>query len=258
MEGLFYFTALCFFVTSSTLMTNENENKKSMEDNFCYREDFKYTHKNPYHDKLEIFDTFVLRDEMAETNVGKWNQDVFKNDLPIEVEIGTGYGEFMIEYCQNNPKVNFIGLDHRFKRSFGVAKKLNELEHRNFRYLRARGERLEFMFGENEVQSVFYFFPDPWPKTRHHKKRLFQKPFLNACHKVLKPGGTLFVKTDHDGYFEWMLDALKDETRFQVELQSRNLRSEFPDHFLSKYTTKFEKIFLSQGTLIKSVVLKKL
>lgn len=228
---------------------------KKMEDNFCYQKDFKYSHKNPYHEKLEVFDSFVLRDEAAETNVGKWNEH-FGNMQPLEVEIGTGYGEFMLDYCQKNPGINFIGLDHRFKRSFALAQKLNKLEHKNFRYLRARGERLQFMFDESEVQSVFYFFPDPWPKKRHNKKRLFQKPFLDACHKILRPGGTLFVKTDHDDYFEWMLKELKDEKRFEILLESRDLRSEFPDHFLSQFTTKFEKIFLGQGTLIKSIVLK--
>jgi tRNA (guanine-N7-)-methyltransferase len=231
--------------------------RKTISDNFCYRPDFKYTHDNPYHEKLAVFDSFVLRDEAAETNVGRW-KDLFQSPAPIEVEIGTGYGEFMLEYCQKNPGINFIGLDHRFKRSYGLATKLNKLEHKNFRYLRARGERLEFMFDESEVQSIFYFFPDPWPKSRHHKKRLFQKPFLDACHKVLKPGGTLFVKTDHDGYFEWMLDHLKDDSRFEIILQSHNLREEYPEHFLSQFTTKFEKIFLGQGTLIKSVVLRNL
>lgn len=230
--------------------------KKTIDDNFCYRPDFKYSHDNPYHDKLEAFDKFVLRDEEAETNQGKWNK-LFGNENPIEVEIGTGYGDFMMDYTQENPGINFIGLDHRFKRSYSVAQKLEKLEHQNFRYLRARGERLEFMFDENEVQSVFYFFPDPWPKNRHHKKRLFQKPFLNACYKVLKPGGTLYVKTDHDGYFDFMLNHLKDETRFDILLESRDLRKEYPEHFLSLFTTKFEKIFLSQGTLIKSIVLRK-
>jgi tRNA (guanine-N7-)-methyltransferase len=236
-------------------MTTPNA-KKTIDDNFAYRQEFKYTHDNPYHDKLAGFDHFVLRDEEAETNVGRWNEHIFKNELPIEIEIGTGYGEFMIEYCQKNPEVNFIGLDHRFKRSFALAKKLDKIDIKNFRYLRARGERLEFMFNESEVQSVFYFFPDPWPKTRHNKKRLFQKPFLNACHKVLKPGGTLFIKTDHDGYFEWMLDHLKDEKRFEIVMQSRDLRKEYPENFLAQFTTKFEKIFLAQGTLIKSIVLR--
>jgi tRNA (guanine-N7-)-methyltransferase len=227
-----------------------------MTQSHCYKEDFKYTHDNPYHDRLAVYDSFVLRDEEAESNVSKWNDHIFKNTQPVEVEIGTGYGEFMIEYSQKNPDRNFIGLDHRFKRSYGLAMKLNKLEHKNFRYLRARGERLGFMFGESEVQSVFYFFPDPWPKNRHNKKRLFQKPFLDDCHKVLKNGGTLFVKTDHDGYYEWMLNELKEEKRFEVLLQTKDLRNEYPEHFLSQFKTKFEKIFLSQGTLIKAIELR--
>ena len=78
-------------------MTTPN-GKKTIDDNFCYRSDFKYTHDNPYHDKLGVFDSFVLRDEEAESNVGKWNERIFQNPKPVEVEIGTGYGEFMMEY----------------------------------------------------------------------------------------------------------------------------------------------------------------
>lgn len=197
-----------------------------------------------------------MRDEEAEIHRGKW-KDVFGNEQALNVEIGTGYGEFMLEWCGNNPTENFVGLDHRFKRSFHLAKKLDKITNKNFRYLRGRGERLEFIFGEAEVSNIFYFFPDPWPKTRHFKKRLFQKPFLDAAHKVLKPNGTLWVKTDHDGYFEWMLNELKNETRFEIVLKSLDLRREHPEHFLAAYTTKFEKIFLSQGTLIKALELKK-
>src|SRR5690606_19720159 len=102
------------FLLFPLLMTTDKF-KKTIDDNFCYRPEFKYTHDNPYHDKLEVFDSFVLRDEEAERNVGKW-KELFKNDQEIEVEIGTGYGEFMMEYSQKYPNVNFIGLDHRFKR----------------------------------------------------------------------------------------------------------------------------------------------
>ena len=227
-----------------------------MDDNFCYRPDFKYTHDNPYHEKLKIFDSFVLRDDEAEVHAHQWRK-VFNNDRPIEVEIGTGYGEFMLSYCKDHPHLNFIGLDHRFKRSFSLAKKLNQLEHRNFRYLRARGERIQFIFGPEEVQNIYYFFPDPWPKKRHHKKRLFQKPFLDACHHILKKNGRVYVKTDHDGYFEWMMKELESEERFEIEIHSRDFRNHYPHHFLTQYKTKFEKIFLSQGVLIKGIVLKK-
>lgn len=228
-----------------------------MSQNHIYREDFnKYAKDNPYHDKLKAFEAFVMRDEEAEIHRGKW-REVFGNEQSLNVEIGTGYGEFMLEWCGNNPTENFVGLDHRFKRSFHLAKKLDKITNKNFRYLRGRGERLEFIFGEQEVSNIFYFFPDPWPKTRHFKKRLFQKPFLDAAYKVLKPKGTLWVKTDHDGYFDWMLNELKNETRFEIVLKSHDLRREHPEHFLAAYTTKFEKIFLSQGTLIKALELKK-
>lgn len=232
------------------------ERSNGMAGNYIYRPDFKtYNHDNPYHDRLKVFDGFVMRDEEAEAHQGRWRA-VFGNDFQLSVEIGTGYGDFMIEWCRNNPTSNFVGLDHRFKRSFTLAKLLDKQENRNFRYLRARGERLEWIFGESEVNNLFYFFPDPWPKTRHHKKRLFQKPFLDAVHRVLAPGGTLFVKTDHEGYYEWMLRELGEDPRFEVLIKSMDTRQEHPEHFLTQYTTKFEKIFLAKGVLIKSLVLK--
>lgn len=237
---------------------NENPEKKPKTNELdrAFGENFEYTHDNPYHDRLSVFDEFVLRDDEAEKNAGSWNKTAFKREAELHTEIGTGYGHFMIEYTQKNPHVNFIGLDHRFKRSFHLAKKLASLEFKNFRYLRGRGERLGHIFGENELTKIFYFFPDPWPKSRHHKKRLFQKRFLDEAHKVLKPGGEFLVKTDHDGYFEWMLDVMKEEKRFEIVFKTFNLREEFPEHFLSSFITKFEKIFLSKGIKIKAMVLK--
>ncbi|MFZ4712584.1 MAG: tRNA (guanosine(46)-N7)-methyltransferase TrmB [Bacteriovoracaceae bacterium] len=224
----------------------------------CYNPEFKYKHKNPYHDRLSEFDQFVMRDNEAEEFAGKWNQEIFKNNQPIHLEIGTGYGHFMHLYSEQNPDVNFVGLDFRFKRSFLLAKKLAKLLHQNFRYLRARGERIEFIFGAEELEKIFYFFPDPWPKKRHWKKRLFQAPFLNGAYKTLKPGGELIVKTDHDGYFEWMLECAKADPRFEMIHQSYDQRVEFPDHFLSSFETEFETLFISKGIKIKSLILKKI
>ncbi len=113
-----------------------------------FNPDFKYKHDNPYHDKLEIFDQFVLRDEEGENFKGIWNEKVFKNSNPLEVEIGTGYGHFMHEHCLQNPKINFLGMDFRFKRSFHLAQRLSKVEKKNFRYLRGRGERLGYLFSD--------------------------------------------------------------------------------------------------------------
>ncbi len=214
-----------------------------------YQEDFQYKHKNPYHDKLTEFDEFVMRDDEAESHCGKWNQDVFGREAPLCAEIGTGYGHFMLDYCEQNPEVNFIGMDFRFKRSYNLAKKLSKHPYKNFKYLRARGERLEFMFAEDEIDRLFYFFPDPWPKKRHHKKRLFQMPFLQAAYKVLRPGGTLYVKTDHEHYAHWMVEHMElpeAQELFDIKLKTLNLYEEAPEHYLASFQTKFEKIFLKR------------
>lgn len=237
-------------------MENSTGKRKDPAENHSYKADFVYKTSNPYSEKLEIFNDFVMKDNEAEQFRGKWNSEVFKREAAICCEIGTGYGHFMHEYCQKNPEVNFVGLDYRFKRSFNLARKLNQLEHKNFKYLRAKGERVSFIFGESELKKMFYFFPDPWPKTRHHKKRLFQKPFLEACYKVLDKDGILFVKTDHDGYFQWMLNELKEQELFETKLLTWDLHKEHPEHFLAKYITKFEKIFMQKGITTKALVLK--
>lgn len=224
----------------------------------AFREGFDYKHQNPYHDKLEEYGDFVMRDSDAEKYRGRWNQDVFHRSLPLCAEIGTGYGHFMLDYCEKNPEVNFVGMDYRFKRSFNLARKLAEHPHQNFRYLRAKGERLEFIFGESELDKLFYFFPDPWRKKRHHKKRLFQLPFLEACQKVLKPGGELLIKTDHEGYAEWMIEVMNQTPGFEITLATRDIRNEHPEHFLASFETKFEKIFLKKGEPIKAFVLRSL
>ena len=135
---------------------------------------------------------------------------------------------------------------------------MSELPHeeKNFCLLRAKGERVSHIFGEGEVDRLYYFFPDPWPKTRHHKKRLFQLPFLEEVEKVLKKGGEICIKTDHDGYAEWMRQVISSQSKFDVILSTKDLRNEHPEHFLSQYTTKFEKIFIEQGIKIKAFVLK--
>ena len=221
-----------------------------------FEKNFYYSHKNSYHDKLGEFSSFVLRDHEAEIYRGKWNREVFQRNGPLYVEIGSGYGHFMQDFCQEHPHANFVGIDYRFKRSFNLAKKLSKIPHKNFRLLRARGERIDFQFGENEVDQLFYFFPDPWPKRRHHKKRPFGKKFLEKAYRVLKPEGIIFIKTDHKDLVEWILTVLETTHFFSKELVTFDLRGKYPEHFLSKFMTKFEKIFLKQNTKINGFVLK--
>ena len=222
-----------------------------------FKKDFEYSHDNPYHDKLGEFSEFVLRDSEGEQALGAWNKDIFKKENPLFVEIGSGYGHFMLDYCERNPNVNFIGMDFRFKRSFQLVKKLAKHPHKNFRYLRARGERLNFLFDQAEVDSLLYFFPDPWPKKKHWKKRLFQPLFLESAAKVIKPGGKFYIKTDHDGYYQWMKNVLREDSKFKLIFDTTDLHFEHSDHFLASFKTKFEKIFIEQNINIKAIVLER-
>ena len=221
-----------------------------------FLKEWRYRHgENPYHDKLAKFGNTVFRDGEAETLAGRWGVHVFgRPNAPLYLEIGSGYGHFMREYCARNPDVNFVGLDYRFKRSYNLVK---NLEGENWRYLRARGERVPFMFAPGEVNGVFYFFPDPWPKRRQQKRRLFGEQFLKGLAKILAVGGRVYVKTDHDDYAHWMTEIVSQQTLFFAELISYNVRDEHPEHFLSQYSTKFEKIFMAQNKAIKGFVLRK-
>ncbi len=94
-------------------------------------------------------------------------------------------------------------------------------------------------------------------QTKHNKKRLIQETFLKSAYKTIKPGGIFYIKTDHDDYAAWMDREIKKQSDlFEVILESKDLRAEYPDHLLAKYTTGFEKIFLEQGIKIKAFVLR--
>ena len=220
---------------------------------------------NPYNEKLRQFDSFVYLDTEAEIFKNNWQKNVFNNQNPLTVEIGVGYGDFMFNYCQTHPNQNYIGLDIRFKRSFGVAKKLETLPEKNFRLLRAQGQRLPWLFAEREIDQLFCFFPDPWPKTKQHKKRLFQKKFLDSLSTLIKKNGFIFFKTDHTDLYEWTLREIEKCEKLKLVWKSNDLYKSFNEltdsntknllHNLVTFQTKFEKIFLQQKSLIKAIIL---
>jgi len=224
---------------------------------YSFREDFKYRYRaNPYQEKLKSFSSFVLQDHEGEHFAGHW-QKVFANQNPLVVEIGAGYGDFMASYCMAHPQENYVAIDYRFRRSLSVAQRLAKIEGHNFRYLRAKGERISFLFGPQEVQKVFIFFPDPWPKLRHHKKRLINPHYLHLLSNILTEGGEIWLKTDHDDYATWMEESFAQEKSLSLIWQSHDLYHEYPAHPLTTYPTKFEKIFLGQGIAIKAFILRK-
>ena len=135
--------------------------------------------------------------------------DVFDNVNPVTIEIGFGMGAATAIIAQNNPEKNYLGLEvHRP----GVGRLLNEIEAKNLNNLyiieHDAIEVLEKMIPDESVSAFHIFFPDPWPKKKHHKRRLVQRPRTEILAKKLAPGGYIYMATDWEPYAEFALEEL--------------------------------------------------
>jgi tRNA (guanine-N7-)-methyltransferase len=134
-------------------------------------------------------------------------RELYGNDHPVELEIGYGKGTFLTEQAVARPETNFFGIEwaNWFFR-YG-ADRLRRRSPANARCVRADAAFFLKEFVPPASISVLHiYFPDPWPKAKHNRRRLIQPAFVPTIHHVLKPGGRLQVVTDHKGYFEENID----------------------------------------------------
>ena len=135
--------------------------------------------------------------------------DLFGNLNPVEIEIGSGKGRFVVQSALAHPTVNYLGIERslhyfRLMRDRVVAAELS-----NARVLRDdAGYLIQKFVADNSVAAYHIYFPDPWPKNRHRKRRLFQPEFLTEIRRTLTPGGSLDFATDHEGYHKWIVKLL--------------------------------------------------
>ncbi|WP_430951472.1 tRNA (guanosine(46)-N7)-methyltransferase TrmB [Rhodococcus sp. 24CO] len=136
----------------------------------------------------------------------------FGRDAPLIIEIGSGTGTATAAMAKAEPHVNLIAIEVYRP---GLAQLLQQVEREeipNVRVLRGDAmDVLENMVAPESLTGVRVFFPDPWPKARHHKRRLLQSPTFSLIANRLKPGGVLHVATDHAEYAEWIEETGNDE-----------------------------------------------
>ena len=135
---------------------------------------------------------------------------LFAAEKPLIVEIGFGMGDSLLELAQQNPDSNFIGIDvHRP----GVGKLLNGIAEHKLSNLKIichdAKEVLEHCFETDSIDRLLVFFPDPWPKKRHRKRRLIQPDFIDCVSRRLKAGGEIHLATDWQDYLEQMVEVLE-------------------------------------------------
>ena len=160
---------------------------------------------------------------------------IFGRSAPLVLEIGSGMGETTIAIAQARPEADFIAVEVHGPGVGSLLKAIAALGLTNLRVIRHDAcEVLERMFGDAALDAVHIFFPDPWPKKRHHKRRLVQPPFADRVARRLKPGGTLHVATDWEEYAEQMLAVLSAQPLL------RNAAPRYSDRPAYRPLTKFE------------------
>lgn len=173
-----------------------------------------------------------------EQHKGKWHE-VFGNNNPIHIEVGTGKGQFIVGMAQKNPHINYIGIELFDSVIVAALQKVVELQLPNLKLLNVNAKNLTEYFADNEIERVYLNFSDPWPKSKHSKRRLTYKTFLALYEKILVKGGEIHFKTDNQGLFEFSLISFS-EYGLQLKFLSLDLHnSDYEGNIMTEYEEKF-------------------
>ncbi len=174
---------------------------------------------------------------------GKWHE-VFGNNNPIHIEVGTGKGQFVIGMAKQNPDINYIGIELFDSVIVCALEKIVEAEKpANLRLLKVNGEDLQKFFGKNDVSRVYLNFSDPWPKARHAKRRLTHEGFLAIYESILIDNGEVHFKTDNRGLFEYSLVSM-NHYGMKLNYVSLDLHANEPE---DNVKTEYEEKFSAKG-----------
>ena len=166
---------------------------------------------------------------------------------PVVLEIGFGRAEFILSQAEERPGAFFLGVEVSRKRVAKAAKRAARLELPNLRMVQSPAEYLvERVLPSGCIDECWVNFPDPWPKQRHFKRRVFQPEFSKQLVRVLRPGAVLHAATDHLGYAEWIHAVLDAVAELENQCAPQRWSSEAP----VRITTAYESEWISQGRSI--------
>ena len=194
-----------------------------------------------------------------EEQKGKWNH-VFGNEKPIQIEIGMGKGQFILNMAKAHPEINFIGIERYSSVLLRAVEKFQELEAdgkapANIRFICMDANDLPTVFAPAEVFRIYLNFSDPWPKARHARRRLTSNEFFKLYDKVLTADGTVEFKTDNHPLFDFSVEELKTSELFVLDQLSYNLHNDSKMN-QGNIMTEYEAKFSSMGNPICKMVIR--
>lgn len=182
---------------------------------------------------------------------GRWNE-LFNNDNELEIEIGMGKGDFIIDKALRNPNINYIGIEKYDSVILRACEKLVDLDIPNLRLICIDAHKLEEVF-DREVNLIYLNFSDPWPKKKHAKRRLSSNIFLGIYSKIVKGDIVIKQKTDNDLLYEYSKESYLE---YGFEILEDNIDYGMNEENHSK--TEYEKKFIELGKNINYLhVIKK-
>lgn len=178
-------------------------------------------------------------------------QILFGNNQPVEMEIGFGKGSFIVTSAELNPNINYFGLEHEKKYAFHTASRLNKRSIENCKILAADGSKiLNLNVMPGSLHALHLYFPDPWWKTRHHKRRIMSPIFLNCVARSLGQGKKFHMATDVPEYFHNTLKIIENNLSLKlfkvwhsIRLSNTNL-----------IATNFERKAYTQGRTVYRLI----
>lgn len=177
---------------------------------------------------------------------GRWH-DVFGNDRPIHIEVGSGKGGFITGMALKNPDINYIGIDIQLSVLSYALDKVLASEVPNVKLLRVDGSSLTNYFEDGEVDMMYLNFSDPWPKTKHEKRRLTYKDFLDTYKRILPEHGEIHFKTDNRGLFEYSLASFSQYgmtlRQIWLDLHASNYKGNVMTEYEEKFSNKGQVIY---------------
>ena len=176
---------------------------------------------------------------------------IFGRTAPLQVDLGCGDGSFLCELASRYPDKDFLGIERLVGRVAKACKKTATLE--NVRILNIESSyAVGYLLAERSVEIFYLLFPDPWPKRRHHRRRIVTPEFLDSIHRALEDGGSLRIATDQLDYFERVRALAENYSGFAIiDVNASLAWTDLPP-------TKFERRFSALGAPIYRLALRKI
>ena len=189
-------------------------------------------------DKLDAHPQYVVRN--PEEYKGRWNE-LFGNNNPIHIEVGSGKGRFIAGMAKANPDINYIAIEAYESVVVYALDRFIEEELPNVKILAVNAVDLRDYFEKGEVGQVYLNFSDPWPKKRHEKRRLTYKTFLNTYEDVLTENGEIHFKTDNRGLFQYSLVSMSQYGMILKDVNLHLHQTADESNVMTEYEEKFSK-----------------